>query len=176
MAANKNKLSIIHLTPNRWREYRDIYLEELKLEPSAFLNSYEVSSRFQDSYWLGILEKRSSDLYFVEADDKIIGMAGLTFGVVPKNDHVVSLWGVYIRAGFRNRGIAHLLLQRIISDLKSNKRTLKISFGVFETQKAALNLYKSLGFEKCGLLKKELFVGGTYSDEHLFEKLLTNPE
>ncbi len=164
-------MKIIHLMQSRWQEYKNIYLEELKTEPIAFLNSYYKISKLPDSEWQKRIKERSKDIYFAENNGEIVGMAGITFGEAPKNNHTVSLWGVYVKPSFRGKGIAQKILRELLKDLK-DKKIVKVNLGVVVTQKVARKFYKSLGFKKSGYLHKEFYVKGKYYDEILMEKLL----
>lgn len=165
-------MEIVHLPPERWIEYKNIYLDELKNEPIAFLNSYEKMAEFPESHWKEILETRNNDIYFAQIGNQIVGMAGISYGTAPKNNHVVSIWGVYVKPAFRRQGIARSLMQQILKDMDYNPHILKVSLGAVITQIHAQRLYKSLGFEQTGLLKKEFLIDGNYYDELTFEKMI----
>lgn len=162
-------VEIIHAEPERWKEYKKIYLEELRTVPEAFLNSYEHVLSYPDTHWKTLLTERVGDIYVAQTAGKIVGMAGITRGAYPKNAHTASLWGVYVRTSYRRNGIARLLLNRIVKDLAVDPAVTKLSLGVISSQVEALALYRSLGFTVAGCLKNERKIGNTYYDEILME-------
>ena len=51
---------IITLPPERWREAKQLRLEALLAEPSAFASSYEDELAFPDEVWIGARNQHTS--------------------------------------------------------------------------------------------------------------------
>lgn len=73
---------IIKLPPERWQEYKDLKLESLTLEPTAFASTPEEKNNDTEEDWKNDLK---GVLYFVEMNEKLIGLAGAY-----KENHIKS--------------------------------------------------------------------------------------
>ena len=161
-------IKIKKLPDYRWKEYRDLRLESLKNEPTAFGSSYEEEIKLSDNEW----KKRICNALFAFLNGKPAGMIVYIFNKKIKARHIANIFGVYVKKEFRGGGIGWKLVESAISLIKKNKRIIKINLCVNPKQKAALNLYKKFGFKKIGTLKKDLFVSGKFYDETVMEKMV----
>lgn len=164
-----DEVKIITLTPNEWQKYRDIRLEALKEEPTAFLTSYEDEIDDPDEKWQERLGRQN--VIFAEVAGEIIGMVGFFLNNHPKAAHVAHVWGTYVKPAVRGRGIGRKLMEAIIEKIRANPKTEKIKIEVNPEQVQAYSLYKKLGFKEIGRAEKEISVGGKYYDEILMERL-----
>lgn len=169
-------IKIIKLPIERWNEYKQLRLEYLKLEKVAFCITPEEMDKKSDEEWqkeaAEFLAQREKFMFFAEVNGKLIGMVGAYRGEYIKTAHVVVIFGVYIQKEFRGRGVAKKLLQALLNELENNESIVKLNLDVTTTQQAAINLYKSLGFEIVGELKKEYLVDGNFYDVYEMEKYL----
>ena len=90
----------------------------------------------------------------VEEDGEIIG-----FGEViidrEKNKNA-EITKIYIKKGFRNKGIGKLIMKKLLTFLRARK-VKSVSAGIFIQNKASINLGKHLGFKISAVrLTKEL--------------------
>ncbi len=167
-------IKVVHLSPSQWQQYKELRLEALKNEPQAMLTAYEKAKDYSDEEWQSRLEKSSQNIYFAEKENSLAGMTGIKFGEMPKSEHVVTIWGVYVKPEYRGLGVAKKMLQTIMAELDANPKVVKVSLGVVASQIPAYNLYKSLGFREVGVQEKQIYVGGSYYDEILMEKIINH--
>jgi ribosomal protein S18 acetylase RimI-like enzyme len=167
----KNNGIIIKLPVQRWKEYKALRLEALKKESSIFVVTYREVLKKQDKDWKKELCDKNILLLFVEHDGMLVGMLKLDFDERKKLSHLASLRGVYIQRKYRNSGIFKLLFADAISHLKKRK-ILKIKLIVSPYNQKAFLIYKHLGFQIVGRLKKEIRVGNVFRDDILMEKLI----
>ena len=80
------------------------------------------------------------------------------------------LWGVYVRAAARGRGLGRLLVGQVIEHARGRVEQLHAT--VVTTAEAARHLYRHLGFQTYGLEPRGLKVGDQYFDQELMVKLL----
>ena len=155
------------LPVSRWKDYRDLRLEALKKDPTAFESSYEEQRLAKENKW----KKGIRNVLFAMSNDKPIGMIVYVFEDKMKTRHLANIFGVYVKKEFRGMGIGRQLIESAISMIKQNKNIIKIGLTVNPKQKAALSLYKKFGFKKVGLMKKDACVNGKFYDELIMEKI-----
>jgi ribosomal protein S18 acetylase RimI-like enzyme len=163
-------MDIRRLTSSDAASYRQLRLEALQREPHAFTES----AAEHESMTLEAIESRlgsgSSDDNFVLGafiDRQLIGMAGFFRRQGEKIRHRGEIWGVYVAAECRGKGIGRALLGELIGLLESQPGIEQVALGVSSQNPAARSLYESLGFEVYGCEKRALKIGGTYVDEEL---------
>lgn len=101
-----------------------------------------------------------------------VGTVTYVFGDKIKARHIARIFAVYVDPAYRGKGIGKRLLKRALELIQANKKIVKVQLMVNCEQRAALNLYKSVGFNAVGLLKKETKVRGRFYDELIMEKML----
>src|SRR5271166_744266 len=142
-------------------------LESLEAEPFAFGKSVEehratpvetIAQRFRDS----------SELNFTVGafeDGRLIGMATFIRETGVKDRHKGRIYGVYVAATHRGKGIGRALIREVLERAKGDESLEQILLAVGTTQKAAKQLYSKFGFEVYGREPRGLKVGSTYVDE-----------
>ena len=80
------------------------------------------------------------------------------------------MWGVYVRAAARGRGLGRLLVEQVIDHARGRVEQLHAT--VVTTGEAARQLYRRLGFQVYGLEPRGLKVGDRYFDQELMVLLL----
>ena len=167
---------IIVLTPDRWREAKQLRLEALLAEPTAFASSYEDELAFSDDLWIARLttafERDGNMTFFAEVEGELIGMAGADWSSKAKLRHMAEIYGVYVSPRWRGRRIGARILRRLIDELRSSGQIEKASLTVSTDSLSAVRLYEKLGFERVGAARRELRVGGQYYDLLYMERFL----
>jgi ribosomal protein S18 acetylase RimI-like enzyme len=105
------------------------------------------------------------------ADNRIVGIVGLACSRAEKTRHIGQIWGLYVRPFWRRSGVAKRLLEAAISDAMhmhtqawmSDIRSLRICAEA--NNKAAVELYKALGFTAWAVEKQALWVDDRFHDE-----------
>lgn len=170
-----NQIGIVQLAADEWKAYRDLRLESLKESPQAFSGALEKEERLTEKEWREKLEKATSlknRLLFAKLNGKAAGFLSAVIGDSPKLEHFVLIDTMYVSPEARNRGIAKQLVQALFEEIKIHPEIIKVQLAVTAGQKAAIGLYKKLGFKIVGELKRDLKVGEKYFDLYLMEKLL----
>lgn len=156
------------LSPDDWEKFRDIRLEALRTDPLAFGSSYEGEKNLEESVW----QERIENTLFALSENTPVGMIAFSFEKKIKIKHVAYIHGVYVRPEFRGKEIGKKLIEHVLKVIRQNNAITKIRLTVTSEQVAALNLYKSYGFDIVGKLKNELCVGGKFYDGIILEKFL----
>ena len=71
-------------------------------------------------------------------------------------------FGIAVRSKYWNNGVARNLINELFKWGKDSKFCEKINLKVREDNKKAIKLYESLGFEKEGLLLKDMKINGSF--------------
>lgn len=161
-------IEIKGLSSNSWKEYRDLRLDALKKDPTAFGSSHEEEKKLSQVEW----KRRTKNVLFAISNNTPIGMIVFVFLKQKKIKHIAKIYGVYVKKEYRSQGIGNKLLEAALTEIQKNKNIVKINLNVNPDQKAAVNLYKKYGFKPIGTLKKDLFVDGKFYDELMMEKHL----
>jgi len=134
---------------------------------------YVVPERSREDWDEAIREikNRKGLIITAQVDERTIGMAHLVRGKFEKNKHVGFL-GISIVNEFRGMGIGTAMMNYIIEWARRQKGLEKISLTVFSTNEAAINLYRTFGFQIEGMSKKQYKIEGKYIDETIMGKFL----
>ena len=99
---------ISRLNEDKWSKCRDIRLESLKNEPSAFSSSYDMEKNLSETEW----RKRIKNSLFAISEGRIIGMIAVIY-----KENFGELNGLYVKKEFRksllaqgNPGKTHVIL------------------------------------------------------------------
>ena len=161
-------IEIKKLSANRWKEYKNLRLEALREDATAFGSSYEEERKLSEANW----KKRIKNTLFALSNDELIGMIVYVFNNKRKIKHIANIFGFYVKKANRNHGIGKKLVESALSSIMKNKNVIKINLNVNPKQKAAVKLYRRFGFKVVGLLKKDLFVNEKFYDESIMEKFI----
>lgn len=147
-----------------------IRLERLQLEPRAFTESIRehMSTTVDDA--AARLRASSPDGNFVVGafdEGQLVGMAGYYREKGEKIRHKGHIWGVYVKANYRGKGIGKTLMAELLRRVRDQAGLEQVNLGVATDQLAARKLYESLGFEVYGHERQALKLGPEYVDKFL---------
>jgi ribosomal protein S18 acetylase RimI-like enzyme len=106
-----------------------------------------------------------SAIFGAFADASLIGIAGIVRNEGKKERHKSKIWGMYVTAGSRRRGIGELLMRAAIGQARSWPGVALVHLAVSETAPEARRLYERLGFREWGREPNALYWGGRFADE-----------
>ncbi|MEP7103682.1 MAG: GNAT family N-acetyltransferase [Candidatus Dojkabacteria bacterium] len=153
---------------------KNLMLEGLKEDPTAFSVSSEEYAPHSEYWWMGyinpFLTNNLQEMLLAFEEEKLFGMIGLTYDSKQRKKHIGSIVWFYVTKAKRGKGIGKDLINKALKILEDNSEIAKISLLVVATQLKAIEIYKRLGFEINGTLKKELKIDNDYLDVLLMEK------
>lgn len=101
-----------------------------------------------------------------ELDGIIIGNLQFRGGNRQRTRHAGE-FGISVLNDYWGNRIGYNLLSQLIEWVKDNKTIKKINLEVREDNRSAIALYKKLGFELEGTIRKNFFADGKYYDSHI---------
>ena len=150
--------------------FQALRLEALEHHPAAFAAAFEEEALQSLEEVPARLEQ--SAVFGAFADGRLAGSAGFAQPERAKKRHKGVLWGVYVQAPQRGRGLGRGLVLRVIDHAKGRVEQLHAT--VSTTNQAARRLYRQLGFQAYGLEPRGLKVGDRYYDQELLVLLLSD--
>jgi ribosomal protein S18 acetylase RimI-like enzyme len=146
---------------------RDLRLEALRLHPVAFSADLESNAKQPVAFWQERAEANHDKCIFLaELDGVVVGMTGIRRGEVPKTRHAATIWGVYVKAEARGRGVGEKLMKAAVEWARQEKLTI-VKLAVIATNATALRCYERAGFETYGREPAAIFYEGEFHDELL---------
>ncbi len=119
----------------------------------------------------GIEQKENSIILVAEGDSKeLVGFLMAVGGNTKRNKH-----SAYIVMGilkeYRGKGIGTMLFKKL-EQWAFNQNIHRLELTVVTRNKAAISLYKKMGFEIEGTKRHSLFIDSEFVDEYYMSKLL----
>lgn len=164
------------ITPDRWEEYRDLWLEALQQTPEAFAADYETQKNVPDSVWKErlreVVKGQDAMMVFAKQNTKLVGMIGAYFDDNPKFQHIATIWGAYVKPEYRKQGVATRMAEILFAMIGDRKEIKKIKTYSITNGHLAVNVYQHFGFDIIGVSKAELRIGESFFDVYIMEKTL----
>lgn len=127
-----------------------------------------------EAYWNGVLAVPQRELFVARLDGVICGSAQL---VHPAQNNEIAAFATQLQRHFvapwaRGHGLARRLVEA--AEQVARRRGYQVMrFEVRATQKAAIALYESLGYELWGVLPQYALIDGRMIAGHFYSKELT---
>lgn len=155
------------LTEQDAEEFRRLRLEALAREPYAFSRAFEDERMLPLEHIRPRLQAKPAGNFLVGAfeEGRLIGHAGFFRHEGRKEYHKGNIWGVYVTASARGKGVARAVLTTLMERVRGYTGLEQVLLSVSLPQEAARRLYDAMGFEVYGYEKHALKVGETYVDE-----------
>lgn len=149
-----DKVEVVKLDPESWRDYKNLRLTALKDDPEAFgLIHHQEFAKRSDEEWRDLLVQSAKGtdklILFAKFNDELVGMlTGKILNDRNRNDlgDTVKVGEVFVISKVRGKGVGKKLLAQLLEEFKKNPQVKKFKVKVFTSQLAAISLYKSAGF------------------------------
>lgn len=166
-------MSIRRLAPSDAPAFVALRVAALRHEPLAFSSSLGDDHGVSLEVVRKALAGAEEDVvlgYFEQGE--LVGNVGVIRNGKAKRRHKAELWGMYVAAEFRRRGVARALLAAAIEQARAWDGLEQLQLGVTTTAVAASRLFESSGFRAWGLEPRALQSLGVFVDEvHMFLSL-----
>jgi len=140
--------------------------EALEAHPLAFGATIpEDPKTLVESFLTRLTSNGESAVFGAFIDDSLIGIAGVRRNPGGKERHKASIWGMYVTAGSRRKGVGDLLLRTAIRQARSWAGVEQVRLAVSEVAEGARRLYERNGFQEWGREPRALRWEGRWADE-----------
>jgi len=157
-------MTVKRLDPSHVAEYRALMLEAFELHPDAFISSFAERAALPLSWWESRLKEESQPSELVLGtfhDERLAGVAGLSFEKREKARHKATLFGMYVSSRFRRHGLGRQIVEAVLAE--ASARGVKVvQLMVTHGNHAAQALYEECGFVQFGLEPFAVAVGDGY--------------
>ena len=162
-------MPILQLTAEHAEAFAAKRLEALRLEPLAFVTAFEDEEHQPLAWFAAILERNAM---FAALDDAgaMLGILGFRTDPSFKRRHVGYIWGMYVDAAQRGRGLGAALMSAAIAHARGRVAILHLAVGA--ANPAAIGLYENQGFTIYGTERGTLRLGDREFDSHLMARRL----
>lgn len=126
-------------------------------------NEFKRDLQEYKDYITATSQEPNSIMLLATIDSKIIGIATINSSQKERTKHVGTL-GIVVSEKYTGIGLGKALMNELLEWAKQNGITKKISLVTNESNTKAIDLYRKLGFEQEGLLKKDNYIRGDYQN------------
>ncbi|MEM9074769.1 MAG: GNAT family N-acetyltransferase [Myxococcota bacterium] len=151
----------------------ELRLRGLAAAPDAFLVTLDEEQARGPGHYDQMLAKESDDLVVFGAFvDGLVGMVGVYRFERRKVRHRAEIWGMFVDANARGKGIGAALLDRAIGHARGIDGVTQLRLSVAGDNPAARGLYESRGFRCWGVEASAMKDGERALDEHHYVLVL----
>lgn len=123
----------------------------------------DITLEKEISYLESLLFNGNQMMVVATVDEEIVGNISYHGGHRLRTRHSGE-FGISVRKDYWNNGIGKALLQHLIDWAKVSPYCEKINLRVRDDNIRAISLYRKLGFQVEGLIKKEMKINGEFVD------------
>lgn len=145
-------------------------LDAYSAHPEAFSSTSHERANKSLGWWQArvsdALHPQSMVLGAFDRNGQLCGVAGVSFKNQEKTRHKATLFGLYVVANHRRKGLAQQLVEQaqLLARQRGGIRLMQLT--VSETSPAAIALYRRCGFEQFGIEPMAIAL-----DDHYVSKL-----
>jgi RimJ/RimL family protein N-acetyltransferase len=156
--------SLRRLLPADAPDYRALMLEGYALHPEAFTSSVDERAGLPLSWWaqrLGAGDPASC-VFGAFVQQRLAGVAGLSFEAREKQRHKATLFGMYVQAAHRGAGLGEALVLAVLQAARERPGVRQVQLTVTQGNASAEALYRRCGFEAWGVEPMAMAEGGRF--------------
>lgn len=124
-------------------------------------NEFKLSIESEQEYIQKTNSQENSKIILTIINDKIVGIGSINSLQKERMKHNGTL-GISFRKKYWGMGLGNEVMDYLVEWAKANGITKKISLLVREDNERGIKLYEKFGFEREGLLKKDICVCDVY--------------
>jgi ribosomal protein S18 acetylase RimI-like enzyme len=175
-----SNMKVRRLVPAEAPAYRELMLKAYAEHPDAFTSSHAERASLPLEWWqsrLGIVSEPRDVVLGAFADDRLAGVAGISFESREKARHKATLFGMYVLPAYRHKGCGRALVLAALAHARSRDGIMLVQLTVTDGNDSARLLYEDCGFVRFGLEPFAVAVGSTFvSKIHMWRKLDSIPQ
>jgi RimJ/RimL family protein N-acetyltransferase len=139
---------------------------DVPLAPGEFNLTIEEERKILADY----AASDNSVFLVAEVNGQIVGALNCKGGTRQALRHAATL-GISVRNGWRNQGIGHALMARMIEWAQSTGVVKRVELLVYARNTAAIHLYEKFGFEVEGKRRRAVYQNGEYLDGFMLARV-----
>ncbi|KMP36463.1 acetyltransferase [Bacillus cereus] len=155
------------LTKEDAKQYWELRLQALQVNPEAFVTTYEEAIRQQNPIKRvenNLTAATSCTFGAFNEKNQLVGVVTLLTEEKEAYKHKGHIVAMYVDASNRRSGLARELIRKAIE--RAREMNLEqLTLGVVSKNEPAKKLYESMGFQTYGIEKRALKINGVYSDD-----------
>jgi len=160
------------------RHSRESDIEQIRLiyaEPSNYAATLQLPFPSPDVWEkkLGALSEGTFSLVACRGDE-VLGQLGLSIYSSLRRRHAANI-GMGVKSTARRKGVGSALVRAAIELAEKWSAVRRIELEVYTDNKAAIGLYKKLGFVIEGTLRQYAFRDGEFVDVYLMARVAAQP-
>lgn len=146
--------------------YQELRLEALRANPEAFGSTYEREAAFTtEEICQRIAPEEGKFTLGAFIEGRLAGIVTFVRESGPKTRHKSNIYGMYVSAAYRGKGIGRQLLEELIKETRKLDGVEQIALTVVQDNERAKALYAHMGFTVFGIEKNALKINEIYYDE-----------
>lgn len=146
------------------------------VDEDTFIQMDKRFTKKEERKWLDeklkLIRKRDAVMILAESGNRLVGNCIISRRTRSRKVRHFATLGISVRKGFRGRGIGEALARRAMALAKKRMGTTLLTLTCFANNRVARNLYRKLGFRKCGRYPGAFYFKGRYVDEIMMYKRL----
>ncbi|HXH69881.1 MAG TPA: GNAT family N-acetyltransferase [Pyrinomonadaceae bacterium] len=159
---------IRQLTENDWREFSQVRLKALQIDPTVFGSNYKKESQMTEAEWKSRLQTDDSAIFMIFENETPIGMTCVSIDRDDPTKKTALLWGSWLAPHARGKGLSELMYQTRINWAKAQPTVEKII-----VSHRASNLSSKYANQKHGFAlthkTEKVWTDGVTEDEIFYE-------
>jgi len=112
------------------------------------------------------IARADSVIMLARVQGEAVGAAGISREERTKRRHIATIWGVFVKPAFRNRGLCTALVRACLDQARGWEGVQVVELAVSQGAPSARRAYENCGFVVWGTEPDALRIDGRSFDEH----------
>ena len=169
-------MHVAPLQPSDATRYRALMLEAYELAADSFTSTPQERAVETEAWWAKRITHIDSLVLGAFEGEGLIGTVALEFSVKPKTRHKAHVLAMYVKPASRGTGAGRALLDALIALASQRLGVQVLNLTVTEGNDAAVNLYRSAGFEPFGTEPMAILTPSGFKRKvHMWRQLPATP-
>jgi ribosomal protein S18 acetylase RimI-like enzyme len=132
--------------------YRELMLEAYEQAADAFTTTAAERALQPESWWVQRIGSATgcTTAFGAWQGRTLVGSVALEYSAKPKTRHAATVLGLYVRPAARGQRVGRALMETALSAAQARAGVRLVELTLTEGNTAALQLYRSLGFQAWG--------------------------
>ena len=153
------------LVPADAASYRALMIGAYRDEKDAFTSTAAEREALPLAWWearVAVAADTAEQVFGAFDAGRLVGVAGLTFERRTRTRHKATLFGRFVAAEFRGRGMAEALVRAVLAEARATPGVEVVQLTVTATNEPALRLYERCGFRAFGTEPLAVRIGASF--------------